>query len=524
MSVVEKKGGSVTGRQAPFAFAQPDSVNVAGRSTFETLPLEISSAILGASVEDAADERTAILESTKARNKYLLISKSVAYIARGTRELWVDIAVLWNERESLRPTVERVREDLSRSGILPLRLHLSVPVGQNPQHTGRQLLRELATQRYRWKSLHFDGPRSCGDFRMCPPGVFAQPEFDFLASIESLKSVSIKTVGDDPSCKMNHGDINLALGRLKHLECPHRAAIVLAGATPDAPLTFPHITRLSIDAQASEVWAEVLRCCPALHYLDYGPKNVLSVSSTNRPSVPSLRQLRLHSVVHIPPIAAPGLMELVVLDHVLGLTWSILSDITGLQQAVQISILDLLNNPISNVDLGTVVERCPLLSIFRLHAGGYSRIGGASERRTTAYNTLRDRVLDGYLRGVLTLREVQFSGLPALNTKARDARNAYDALVKRGESHRWSAVFPWCSGSFPSWIDSPQMDAFKQGNGFGESLLAAKAYETIGNTDPRSNHFPLVLSFSDRSVASRAVQCGVKFGPGQDARRAVELA
>lgn len=432
------------------------------------------SAILDESAGDYPDSHREILESVVTRGNVLLLSKRMAEVCNSTPSMWANIFVqIRNEnnwsREKISPTIAHIDRQLTSSRTRGLRIAFNMPVSSATSDLGRRIFELLLCHRNRFKCLFFAGRPSCNGPFLCPQAVLT--EFDFIRTTPSLTSVSIVKSDADKCCEATHQPLRIMPTHLARFKVPFPTLLPTSlGQQFNLP-----ITHLDIDFQTSPTWAKILQSCGALHCLIYRAHNNLQEATTALPAVPSLRELHIFRLHHLPPLTAPNLRELTIADPNTGFSSDHLIRILGSRDAATLRSLDLLWNPISNLEIGSVLEECKSINILRLSSGR------DSELRTEVYREMRNRVLAGYIRGGPTkMREVTFSSAPPSNSSAESARRAFASLARRGselkgESVRFHQIVfrvrvLGCYGYFPPHIDAQEMVTFKRNNRYEHSL------------------------------------------------------
>ncbi|KAJ7153767.1 hypothetical protein C8R46DRAFT_1042149 [Mycena filopes] len=341
---------------------------------------------------------------------------------------------------------------------------------------------------------------------------------------------------DSPGTMLSLEKLDVQLPRSHSLKCMF-PVLLLATATipidapivpPDAPLVLPYLTSLGIDCQSSEIWAKVLASCDALERLVlascdalerlvYGSTNALGNLIPIPRAICTLRYLRIYRMSCMPPVSAPNLEELSVMDPNVGFTAAAFSQLVASTAGkVALRTLDLLVNPVRNEDLDIILDRCSDLRVLRLCSNSQCDL------RTSTYITLRYKFHTTYLRlGRKQFVKAEFSHPPPNNTWASSARREFEALSRLGvvRNDREITIYPsvfrvevlGCSGDFPNDMFSSGIDRFKTQNGFGDSLLAAQPYELI-HLISVPTVFTVILPFHDGDEAMRAVRNGVKQG------------
>ncbi|KAJ7148308.1 hypothetical protein C8R46DRAFT_1231318 [Mycena filopes] len=467
--------------------------------------------------------RLDIHEIVVCRGNLLLLSKRFHALCLIAPELWsaVDVHVRnagsWNED---RPSTLLSLEDLDRLLLLskdrPLHIAFSIPISIEPGTPALLLFQRVLLETHRLQSLCLLAASTCDYSFLCPHAIFTR--WPVLRDAPLLRVAWVNRESTVRPCPVPHPAVQVRLPELSYLKAMFPATILGPATLPATaaivPTILPHLTNLGIDYQSSDLWAKVLDSCVSLQTLRYGANNALNRFFPVPLSMPSLRCLRIYRMTCMPPVTAPNLVDLSVVDPLTGLTATEFSRIVGAKTGhVALRSLDLFVNPVLNDDLNAILDRCPALRDLRLCS---DRRG---ELRTSAYRAVRDRMQTSYLRlGRVGLDKAVFSNTPPHNTWAERARWAFDALCRIAvvrinssveiASHRtiFRVEVLGCKGYSPHSISR-----FLQDNNFDDNLIAAEAYEMIhGKAVPQV--YTIILAFREPGAALQAESRGVRQG------------
>ncbi|KAJ7153709.1 hypothetical protein C8R46DRAFT_1228009 [Mycena filopes] len=497
-----------------------------GRSSFVRLhlPNEVLSLIIEMLFTTPQNQRD-VHESVLIREIILSLSILFHALCLAAPGAWTAVCVelqrsdpspsqVWAAPEEF-PSLAKLDSHLVLSKNRPIHVVFSVPISRQTDDPGRILFRRILSFKDKIESLFFRGSSTCQSSWLCPHAVFS--EWPILHNTPSLRIILLDAPFAYRPCSIYHQPVPIRLTDLARLKCPFPTRIVVASTVPPAaPSLLPRLTHIHIDTQTSELWAKVFVSCDALECLQYGPKNSLNTYLPIPPVVTSLRLLRVHRMSCLPPLTAPNLQVLNVLDPNVGLTSAGLSRITGCT-TTKIRTLDLLWNFVSNTEMKAILDRCPALQVLHLNADS------GNDLRTPIYRELRDRIQLSYLRlGPGRFRAASFSHSPPLNSRAKHARQIFDSLSSIAVVTKDCKIAPYpliwrvrvlnCQGYFCGDLFSRESYSFLRENGFGQTLVAAEIYETLCGSTTVPSVFSIILAFRERDDAVRAISRGVRQG------------
>jgi hypothetical protein len=270
-------------------------------------------------------------------------------------------------------------------------------------------------------------------------------------------------------------------------------------------LPLPRLTFLEIINEVNSAWTvHLLNSCTHLKTLVWRSNRVAGVIGGSKRSLASLQCLILHSISDLPLIVAPGITKLAIKDKDRWFTNQILTEILGTSaSAPSIRELDLLDSPVTNLELSSIMDRCGNLVIFKLWSGG--------DIRTEAYKRLARRARVGYLNAPSDrLLEVQFSKHPPLNSSKARARECFQTLVSigtlQGLTVRFDVDFYRLRvttnlRTFDFKLDSADVRRLVADNELGSALIVVD-HLTVSR-DGGHNLFQFVLVLREKSVAER---------------------
>ncbi|KAJ7175632.1 hypothetical protein C8R46DRAFT_1030670 [Mycena filopes] len=462
-----------------------------------------------------------IHELVVSRGNILQLSKRFQALCLLTPELWTAIDVNEHRLETVL-SLEGLNQLLLRSKDRPLHVGFSVPISSAPGDHGLSLFQRVLIDTHRLQSICVRGASTCEYSFLCPHAIFARwpvlRDAPFLRVAWSNRGSTVRR------CPIPHPAVPVRLPGLSVLKTMFPVAILapanIPTAVPIVPAILPHLAHLGIDYQTSELWAKVLVSCVSLQTLRYGANNTLHGFFPAPLSIPSLRSLRIYRMATMPPVTAPNLDELSVVDPHTGITAEVFSSIVESATGdVALRSLDLLLNPVLNDDLNVILDRCPALRELRLCSNS------RCELRTSTFDTLRYRLHTAYLRlGRVQFSKAIFSHTPPLNKQAASARRAFKdfcriGFVRTGSDGVEISIHPkvfqvevlGCRGYFPESIFSSGMNRFSDDNKFGDSLVAAQAYEVILGKEVPSV-YTVILTFREPGAALNAMSRGVRQG------------
>ncbi|KAJ7914109.1 hypothetical protein B0H13DRAFT_1873324 [Mycena leptocephala] len=401
------------------------------------VPMEILLIVFGMLRVVGDESAASIFERKAERRRLMQVCPTFAVVCRVTPSLWSNIVVQLPELGRLFHTTEfSVKNQLQLSKNRPLRIVFNAPFTTAPNSERHKIweMLKLTTVRARWHALYFVGYRHCEYGYSCPHAVFA--DSNLLLTATNLHTFSLTFENPRQRCAVFHRPLVIDAFRIQNLTCwvPFERLLYLTAKNFLQP-PLPRLLHLEITNEPTSFWAHLLNSCTHLETLIWRSTRYPGVLGGSKPSITSLRSLILHNVGDLPPVAAPGITKLVVKDKDVNFTNDIFMDILGSAAAAPaIRELDLLDSPVSNFELASIMDRCKDVAIFRLSSRW--------ETRTEAYVRLTSQALCGYLRAPANrLLEVQFSHYPPSNNRKARAREHFDRLLSVGVSRGLTVTF-----------------------------------------------------------------------------------
>ncbi|KAK7037892.1 hypothetical protein R3P38DRAFT_2770254 [Favolaschia claudopus] len=245
-----------------------------------------------------------------------------------------------------------VRTHISKSTRCPLHIAFDlivVPYGRDePTIIWNMYL--LPTVK-RWRSLFFRGASSCTLAGRCVEDLLGP---NVLAHATNLNIVDVAKKSN-LSCPKKHERLPLVSNTFHIVRCAMLADIAFA---PSSSLQYLFI--ITDREQQDLDWSSFFASCTNLAQLKWESRHPLRSSTVI--TLPSLDRLTLRTLDFLPPVFAPRLSKLEILDSSVPFTARSLVHLAGLTAPLTTLILP--TNPITNTGLLEILEKCPYLEVL----------------------------------------------------------------------------------------------------------------------------------------------------------------
>ncbi|KAK6992878.1 hypothetical protein R3P38DRAFT_3181978 [Favolaschia claudopus] len=249
-----------------------------------------------------------------------------------------------------------INQHIRKSGGRPLHIYFDLPVVQSHLNAPWCIWNALVQVSGRWSSLFLNGADACRMESVCLETLAGGA---VLAGAVNLKIADItKRIYSDHrydhprACWRGHERVILTSNNLQIARCITETHVAFI---PSACLRYLHIN--TDDDPLDLNWSQFFSTCTNLSELLWDKKRI--VESSPVITLPSLRRLTVWTVRFLPPVFAPCLHLLEILDSTVPADVLIISDLAGL--ASRLTTLVLPNNPITNAVLLDILKKCPYL-------------------------------------------------------------------------------------------------------------------------------------------------------------------
>ncbi|KAK7001027.1 hypothetical protein R3P38DRAFT_2796512 [Favolaschia claudopus] len=293
-----------------------------------------------------------------------------------------------------------------------INIHFALPCTGKHTSLADTIWTQMLKQQASWRTLLLSANNMCRENERCLQSML---QGDFLGSASRIvKLAASKKEGEYPGCGMLHDMIKIALAKeMRSIGVQAPASIT---SWRDNNL---RLLDIRTEENNTRNWSKFFDSCVRLE--DFTWRRRAPMRATRIVTLPNLRSFTTYTTNFMPPIAAPNLSSLTVLDSAYAFTSNQFDDLVGAGLTTpHMRSLDLLVNPTRNMDVEDLFRRCPNLETFRV---------STHDTRTALYGAVAARGrLQFLLFGARTLEEVKFAHGPPTNTQAEAARRRYEGL------------------------------------------------------------------------------------------------
>ncbi|KAK6992590.1 hypothetical protein R3P38DRAFT_3225225 [Favolaschia claudopus] len=243
-----------------------------------------------------------------------------------------------------------VCQHISDSAPCPLHIAFDLVVVPNGRDESTRIWNMLLLPTVkRWTSLFFRGAGSCTSAERCVEDLLGP---NVLAHATKLKIIDVAKKRS-VSCSKKHERLPLVSNTFHIVRCAVLVDIMFA---PSWSLQYLHVIT-DLDHRDMN-WSAFFASCTNLKQLKWDKRHPLRSSDTVI-TIPSLDRLTLWTLAFLPPVFAPRLSRLEILDSSEPMTVELFVKLVG--SAARFTTLMLPTNPVSNQGLLDILESCPYL-------------------------------------------------------------------------------------------------------------------------------------------------------------------
>ncbi|KAK7012720.1 hypothetical protein R3P38DRAFT_3209576 [Favolaschia claudopus] len=243
-----------------------------------------------------------------------------------------------------------VCQHISNSAPCPLHIAFDLVVVPNGRDESTRIWNMLLLPTVRrWTSLFFRGAGSCTSAERCVEDLLGP---NVLAHATKLKIIDVAKKWS-VSCSKKHERLPLVSNTFHTVRCAVLVDIMFA---PSWSLQYLHVIT---DRDHRDMnWSAFFASCTNLKQLKWDKRHPLRPSNAVI-TIPSLDRLTLWTLAFLPPVFAPRLSRLEILDSSEPMTVELFVKLVG--SAARFTTLMLPTNPVSNQGLLDILESCPYL-------------------------------------------------------------------------------------------------------------------------------------------------------------------
>ncbi|KAK7050395.1 hypothetical protein R3P38DRAFT_2763625 [Favolaschia claudopus] len=243
-----------------------------------------------------------------------------------------------------------VCQHVSNSAPCPLHIAFDLVVVPNGRDESTRIWNMLLLPTVRrWTSLFFRGAGSCTSAERCVEDLLGP---NVLAHATKLKIIDVAKKWS-VSCSKKHERLPLVSNTFHTVRCAVLVDIMFA---PSWSLQYLHVIT---DRDHRDMnWSAFFASCTNLKQLKWDKRHPLRPSNAVI-TIPSLDRLTLWTLAFLPPVFAPRLSRLEILDSSEPMTVELFVKLVG--SAARFTTLMLPTNPVSNQGLLDILESCPYL-------------------------------------------------------------------------------------------------------------------------------------------------------------------
>ncbi|KAK6964690.1 hypothetical protein R3P38DRAFT_2776470 [Favolaschia claudopus] len=469
-----------------WAAVQGDSANACSSGVdrkMDRLPTELVVEIISLALTPVSSAQD-VYDNDLLRVRLQRTCKFIRDVVLNTPLFWTFIAVEKPKSSRsfhLSTSLSMITKHLAQSGLRLLHVAFELPLLRvsNGEDLYVRSWNELLRNSGRWQSLFLRAPSFCSATERCAAAIVRG---DTLNGAVNLQCLDVQKADEDFSeCWMHHQPMRLVSNMLQKVEC---AVLSVVDFTPSHLLA-----SLDVSTDSDINWSTFLRPIETLL---------------------CLRTLTLRSVGFPPPIHAPNLNTLEVLDRAIPINIQVITALVGLHPASLKNLL-LSANPTPNISLIPIVNHLESLEVFT---------ASVFQTRTAVYKALATRLLSQYIMNRLQrLKEFAFDAAPALNLRSQQARNRYailrDLCVSSDDNHfkAYIAGITLVVQNFPRALTKEQVEAYMwTQTGFFVPVLKVWIEEEIafGHT-PDNDMTLVVMTGTDISQAEYIATQGFEY-------------
>ncbi|KAK7006378.1 hypothetical protein R3P38DRAFT_3214431 [Favolaschia claudopus] len=337
------------------------------------VPNETIAAIFTEAIKPVSTQED-IYENELLRDTLIQICMKFEAVVNGLPVLWTFIMLETEDEINKRPckldaSVISVHNHIAKSLGRPLHVAFNLAVLPARVDDAFRSWNALLATSGRWSSLFVRGAGTCAKESICVEALLGG---DVLGRATRLGIVDIAKRLDIP-CPKTHKPVRMCSSKVMLFRSTLPTDIAVS---PSSTLRYLSI----VSDQRDLNWSHFFSSCPNLSQLRWHGK----VDFPSSPSItmPSLQRLTLWTLRHLPPVLAPNLTRLEVLDSLVPMDTPVIVKFAGSPNRLTTLILP--TNPVTNSGLLAILEECP--HIQRLIASGV-------EPRTRVYDALSRKVL-----------------------------------------------------------------------------------------------------------------------------------
>ncbi|KAK6992811.1 hypothetical protein R3P38DRAFT_2802009 [Favolaschia claudopus] len=488
-----------------WAAVQGDSANACSSGVdrkMDRLPTELVVEIISLALTPVSSAQD-VYDNDLLRVRLQRTCKFIRDVVLNTPLFWTFIAVEKPKSSRsfhLSTSLSMITKHLAQSGLRLLHVAFELPLLRvsNGEDLYVRSWNELLRNSGRWQSLFLRAPSFCSATERCAAAIVRG---DTLNGAVNLQCLDVQKADEDFSeCWMHHQPMRLVSNMLQKVEC---AVLSVVDFTPSHLLA-----SLDVSTDSDINWSTFFATCTNLLHLKWG-----CATNPNAPAIETLlclRTLTLRSVGFPPPIHAPNLNTLEVLDRAIPINIQVITALVGLHPASLKNLL-LSANPTPNISLIPIVNHLESLEVFT---------ASVFQTRTAVYKALATRLLSQYIMNRLQrLKEFAFDAAPALNLRSQQARNRYailrDLCVSSDNNHFKAHIagITLVVQNFPRALTKEQVQAYMwTQTGFFVPVLKVWIEEEIvfGHT-PDNDMMLVVMTGTDISQAEYIATQGFEY-------------
>ncbi|KAK6984240.1 hypothetical protein R3P38DRAFT_3232324 [Favolaschia claudopus] len=331
---------------------------------------------------------------------------------------WIALYVDWGDPSGLyksRIAVNKgvVATHIEKVKMRSLNIHFALPCRGKAASLADRLWAQLLQQPAKWRTFLVSANNTCRENERC---IHSMVQGDFLRNAPRIENfAATKKEGEYLGCGIMHPLVKIALKKSM------RSVRVQVPAT----ITAWRRNNLKVlDLRTNEDttdWSSFFSTCGQLEELTW--RRRAHMRATVIITLPKLQVFTTYTTNVLPPINAPNLSSLSVLDSAFSFTSSHFDGLVGVACVTpHMQHLDFLLNPIRNADVMEIFQRCPNLCTFA---------ASTHENRTALYGAIAARGRTQHLLyGPRIFEEAKFSHGPPMNSHGEAARRKYEGLTR----------------------------------------------------------------------------------------------
>lgn len=446
------------------------------------------------------ETRTALMHS----------SSYIRHCAKLCRSLWSCVAIHdrdldWSQSRRRWPTSSfaQTKNDLARSmpDSVPYQIAFTMGVRTDTSNGTDESNKFwlMAGSKFRQaRSILITAPPACTTKYKCAHLMLLE-QLDRMHYMPRLEQLVLKKVEHEnllgwtsnASCCIDHSNVFLDLHTIRNL------SMTIPFAFADMFQRKYVLTALDLDYQSSAV-IQLFKEIPLLEQLMWRRYNTPTTPNTTSVLLTKLKHITIEYVGALPPISAPGLVSLTILDTSNSFTATEFANLTGHHSPLHtLADLNLGSNPITNYDLNIIIDCCPdAASIV---------VTSTFQIRTDFLRAMGDRIMDYYC----------FGGPPILRVGVASSYNPNNLA----ESRAYKRLLSMCRYESPSYMrvcPNPVRVGIPSGNirfdrlsDFQQDNQLANSFVVIRRLPPYAD-LKYILVLNDVNAATTCVRRGIK--------------